>query len=115
MNTCRERARFRHRERCGAARGRRTGLRGYTRGRPGEAATRDGVVKAVEAAIAGTGKDDLLLIAFFGRGASTGDKTVYFTPNTVLKDRAKTALVLGSDLAPAFKKVKGQNVKGRQR
>jgi len=78
--------------------------------RGAEAATRDGVVKAVEAAIEQTGKDDLLLVAFFGRGASTGDKTVYFTPNTVLKDRAKTALVVGSDLAPSFKKVKGQNV-----
>jgi carboxyl-terminal processing protease len=78
--------------------------------RGAEAATRDGIVKAVEAAVEQTGKQDLLLVAFFGRGASTGDKTVYFTPSTVLKDRAKTALVLGSDLAPAFKKVKGQNV-----
>jgi carboxyl-terminal processing protease len=78
--------------------------------RGGEVATRDGIVKAVEAATAQTGKDDLVLVAFFGRGASTGDKTVYFTPSTVLKDRAKTGLVLGSDLAPAFKKVKGQNV-----
>ncbi|QDU21568.1 S41 family peptidase [Urbifossiella limnaea] len=78
--------------------------------RGGEVATRDGIVKAVEAAVESTGKDDLLLVAFFGRGASTGDKTVYFTPNTVLKDRAKTAVVLGSDLAPSFKKVKAQNV-----
>ncbi|HEX4609139.1 MAG TPA: S41 family peptidase, partial [Urbifossiella sp.] len=74
------------------------------------AATPEGIVKAVEAAAESTGKDDLLLVAFFGRGASTGDKTVYFTPATVLKDRAKTALVFGNDLAPAFKKVKGQHV-----
>lgn len=73
-------------------------------------ADRDEIVKAVEEATAATGKDDLLLVAFFGRGASTGDKTVYFTPSTSLKDRAKTGLVLGPDLTPAFKKVKGQNV-----
>lgn len=78
--------------------------------RNAEAATRDGIVKAIDAAVEQTGKDDLLLVAFFGRGASTGDKTVYFTPATILKERAKTGLVLGNDLAPAFKKVKTQNV-----
>lgn len=78
--------------------------------RNAQAATRDDIVKAVTAAVEQTGKDDLLLVAFFGRGASTGDKTVYLTPNAVLKDRAKTALVFGTDLDPVFKKVKGQNV-----
>lgn len=78
--------------------------------RPSEVATRDNIVKAVEAATSHTGKDDPLVLGFFGRGASSGDKTVFFTPNTVLKDRAKTALVFGSDLDDAFKKVKGQKV-----
>jgi C-terminal peptidase prc len=78
--------------------------------RKGEVATREAIVKAVDAAISETGKDDLLLLAFFGRGASAGDKTVYFTPNTVLKDRGKTGLVFGTDLEAAFKKLKTQNV-----
>ncbi|HEY3788132.1 MAG TPA: caspase family protein, partial [Urbifossiella sp.] len=77
--------------------------------RNGEVASHDAIVKAVDAATTSTGKDDLLLLAFFGRGATTGDKTVYLTPDTTFKDRAKTALVF-SDLEPAFKKVKGQKV-----
>ena len=78
--------------------------------RNGTVATREAIVKAVDAAISQTGKDDLLLLAFFGRGASAGDKTVYFTPNTVLKDRGKTGLVFGTDLEAAFKKLNSQNV-----
>jgi C-terminal peptidase prc len=78
--------------------------------RPSEVATRDNIVRAVEAATAATGKDDPLILGFFGRGASAGDKTVFFTPDTVLKDRGKTGLVFGTDLEKAFKKVKGQKV-----
>ena len=78
--------------------------------RNGQVATRDAIVKAIETATEKTSKDDLLLVAFFGRGASAGDKTVYLTPAAVLKDRAKTGLVFGTDLGPAFKKVKGQKV-----
>ncbi|MBX9581924.1 MAG: S41 family peptidase [Gemmataceae bacterium] len=78
--------------------------------RPSEVATRDNIVKAVEAATAATGKDDPLILGFFGRGASAGDKTVFFTPNTVLKDRGKTGLVFGTDLEKAFKDVKGEKV-----
>lgn len=73
------------------------------------AATRDAVVKAVDAAAAATGPDDLLLVAFFGRGTSAGDKPCFLTSDSTVKDRAKTALLV-SDLEPAFKKVKGQNV-----
>ena len=78
--------------------------------RNGEVATQKAIVQAVEAAAAQTGKDDLIVLAFFGRGASAADKTCFLTPDTVFKDRAKTSLVLGTDLAPAFKKVKGQKV-----
>ena len=72
-------------------------------------ATRDAVVKAVDAAAAATGPDDLLLVAFFGRGTSAGDKPCFLTADSTIKDRAKTALLV-TDLEPAFKKVKGQNV-----
>ena len=60
-------------------------------------ATRDNIVKAFHEAVEKTGKDDLILFAFFGRGASVGDKTCFFTAETVFKERAKTGL-LGSDL-----------------
>ncbi|MDB5311463.1 MAG: putative CtpA-like serine protease [Gemmataceae bacterium] len=78
--------------------------------RNGEVATHDAVVKAVEAATSQTAKDDLIVLAFFGRGATAGDKTAFLTADTVFKDRAKTALVFGNDLEPAFKKVKGQKI-----
>lgn len=78
--------------------------------RNGQVATHDAIVKAVEAATAQTGKDDLIILGFFGRGASSGDKTAFLTPDTVFKDRGKTGLVFGTDLGPAFKKAKGQKV-----
>lgn len=78
--------------------------------RHGAVAEHTAIAKAIETAAASTGKDDLLILAFFGRGATAGDKTVFLTPDTVFKDRAKTALVFGSDLEAAFKKVKGQKV-----
>lgn len=77
--------------------------------RGAEVATHDAVLKAVELAVSQTAKDDLLIVAFFGRGSSVGDKTCLFTPETVFKERAKTAVV-ASDLEPLFKKLKGQRV-----
>jgi C-terminal peptidase prc len=71
-------------------------------------ATHDSVVKAIETAVASTGRDDLLLIAFFGRGTSAGDKPCFFTGDSTVKDRGKTALQ-STDLEPAFKKIKNQN------
>lgn len=71
--------------------------------------TREAVVKAVEAAATATGGDDTVIIAFFGRGSSTGDKPCFFTSDSTVKERAKTALLM-SDLEPAFKKFKSQNV-----
>jgi C-terminal peptidase prc len=71
-------------------------------------ATHDAVVKALDAAVTATGPNDLLLVAFFGRGTSVADKPCFFTSDSTVKDRAKTALV-STDLEPVFKKVKGQN------
>ena len=71
-------------------------------------ATREAVVKAVDTAVASTGPDDLLVVAFFGRGTSAADKACFFTADSTVKDRAKTALQ-STDLEPVFKKVKGQN------
>ena len=72
-------------------------------------ATRDAIVKAIDTAAAATGPDDLLLIAFFGRGTSAGDKPCFFSADSTVKDRAKTALMV-SDLGAAFKKVHKQHV-----
>jgi C-terminal peptidase prc len=72
-------------------------------------ATREAIVKAVEDAVASTGPNDLLVLAFFGRGTSAGDKPCFFTNDSTVKDRAKTAL-LTNDLEPAFKKIGKQNV-----
>ncbi|MFM8273466.1 MAG: S41 family peptidase [Gemmata sp.] len=71
--------------------------------------TREAVVKAVDAAAANTGGDDTVIIAFFGRGTSAAEKPCFFTTDSTVKDRAKTALQM-SDLEPAFKKFKNQNV-----
>jgi hypothetical protein len=62
-------------------------------------ATRENVVKALHEAVASTGKDDTIILGLFGRGATVGEDTAYFTADATFKERAKTAL-LGSDLAP---------------
>ena len=72
-------------------------------------ATRESIVKAVDTALSSTSGDDLVLIAFFGRGTSAGDKPCFFTTDSTVKERAKTALQV-SDLEPAFKKLKHQNL-----
>ncbi|MCI0702527.1 MAG: S41 family peptidase [Planctomycetia bacterium] len=73
------------------------------------AATREAIVKAVETAVASTGPDDTIILAFFGRGTSTGDKPCFFTADSTVKDRGKTALQI-TDLEPAIKKIKGQSL-----
>lgn len=72
-------------------------------------ASRDSIIKAIEAAVEATEKNDLLIIAFFGRGSSVADKPCFFTPESVFKDRAKTSLT-PNELEPAFKKIKGQKL-----
>ncbi len=72
-------------------------------------ASKSAIVKAIEAGIEATDKDDLLIIALFGRGSSVADKPCFFTAESVFKDRAKTTLT-PSELEPAFKKLKGQKL-----
>jgi hypothetical protein len=75
----------------------------------GEAATRDKILKALDDAAAATGQDDLLILAFFGRGASVADKPCFLTADTVFTDRGKTALTI-PDLEPVFKRLKGHKL-----
>lgn len=74
-----------------------------------ENASRDAVLKAIETGVDSTGKDDLLIIALFGRGSSVADKPCFFTPESVFKDRATTAFTT-TDLEPTFKKIKSQKI-----
>ncbi len=77
--------------------------------RKGQKATRENILKAVHEAVTATGKDDLLVIAWFGRGASAGERTCLFASDTTFKERAKTG-VLGSDLEPELKAARQQHV-----
>lgn len=77
--------------------------------RKGRTATRENILKAVHEAVDATGKDDLLVIAWFGRGASAGDRTCLFAADTTFKERAKTG-VLGGDLEAELKAAKSQRV-----
>ena len=72
-------------------------------------ATRENVVKALHEAVAKTGKDDTIVIGLFGRGATVGEDTAFFTADATFKERAKTAL-LGTDLVPDLKLAKDRKV-----
>jgi carboxyl-terminal processing protease len=77
--------------------------------RKGQVATRENITKAIHQAVAKTGKDDTLIIAMFGRGASSGDQTCFFTAETKFADRAKTGL-LGTDLEAELKPAKDRKI-----
>ncbi len=77
--------------------------------RNSQKATRENIVKALHEAATKTGKDDTIIVAIFGRGASSGDRTCIFTAETNFKERAKTGL-LGSDLEAELKLVKDRKI-----
>src|SRR5262249_14664494 len=61
--------------------------------RKSQPATKDNIVKALEW-LKDAKQDDLVVFAFFGEGASLGergDRHCYFASHSTLKDRAKTA------------------------
>ncbi len=72
-------------------------------------ATREQIIQALDKGLQATSAGDLLIVAFFGRGASIGDKPCFLTADTRFKDRSKTALTV-VDLEPLFKKLKGQKL-----
>lgn len=71
--------------------------------------TRENVVKAIHEAVAKTGKDDTIILGWFGRGASAGDRTCLFTSDTDFKERAKTGVV-GADLEGELKAAKDRKL-----
>lgn len=72
-------------------------------------ATRENVIKALHEAVAKTAKDDQIIFAWFGRGASAGERTCLFTKDSDFKERAKTG-VLGSDLEAELKPAKDRKL-----
>jgi len=77
--------------------------------RKSQPATRENIVKALHEAVAQTVKDETVIVLMFGRGASSGDQTCFFTSETQFKERAKTGL-LGSDLDAEFKLAKDRKI-----
>jgi C-terminal peptidase prc len=78
--------------------------------RNGRTATKDNILKAIHEAVAKTGKDDLLVIGFFGRGAPVGfDKVAFFAKESTVADRVKNA-VSGEELSNEMKAVKPQRL-----
>ncbi|HEY8503246.1 MAG TPA: S41 family peptidase [Gemmataceae bacterium] len=71
--------------------------------------TRENILKALREAVAAAGPDDPLFVFLIGQGASAGERTCYFTADTVFKDRAKTA-VLASDIEEIFKGLKSRRL-----
>ncbi len=55
-------------------------------------ATKDNIVAAIKEVVAKAGKDDMVLVAMFGRGAMLAERTCFFAADSTVKDRAKNAL-----------------------
>jgi carboxyl-terminal processing protease len=78
--------------------------------RKSEKATKANILKAIRDAIDKTGKDDMLLIGFFGRGAPIGfDKIAFFAADSTVADRSKNAIV-AEELSAEMKRVKPQRL-----
>ena len=82
--------------------------------RPSKEATRANILEAMHwlASARGAKRDDLVVFAFFGEGASLGergDRTCYFASDSTLKGRVKDA-VDAADIAQEFDKLKSKSV-----
>lgn len=61
--------------------------------RNAKAASKENILAAFKDVVAKANKDDLVVVAFFGRGAITGDRTCYFTRESTIAERADNALL----------------------
>lgn len=77
--------------------------------RKGTEGTRENIIQAFRTAAEKTGKDDLIILGIFGRGAPAGEKTAIFAKDSTVQDRLKDA-VLGSDLGAEFKHAKDRKI-----
>ena len=78
--------------------------------RPSRAATRDNIRQALEATLGRAGEDDPVVICWFGQGGPVGDRTGYFTRDTVFKDKKFQNLVAAVELEEAIEKTKSQRL-----
>jgi carboxyl-terminal processing protease len=72
-------------------------------------ATKDNILAAVKDVVAKAAKDDLVIVAIFGRGAILADRTCFFTADATVKDRAKSALAT-ADLEQELQAFKGDKL-----
>ncbi|MFL6546161.1 MAG: hypothetical protein ACJ8LM_13400, partial [Candidatus Udaeobacter sp.] len=72
-------------------------------------ATKDNILAGVKAVLGKAGKDDVIIVAMFGRGAILADRVCYFTADSTVKDRAKSALA-SADLETEFHAFKGERL-----
>lgn len=72
-------------------------------------ATKDNILAAVKDVVAKAAKDDLVIVAIFGRGAMLADRTCVFTADATVKDRAKSALAT-ADLEQELATFKGDKL-----
>jgi C-terminal peptidase prc len=67
-----------------------------TADRPGQKATRANILSALHDAVTKADKDDLIVVALIGQGASIGEHVCYFASDSTFKDREKNALTTGA-------------------
>jgi hypothetical protein len=84
-------------------------LAGEDKARHSAAATHEEIVNALKWVSGKAEKNDLVIIGFFGRGAPAADRTCFFTKNSTVNDRLKTALVT-PDVEQAIKNLKSERV-----
>jgi carboxyl-terminal processing protease len=72
-------------------------------------ATRANILAAVKTLVTKAGKDDRILVAWVGQGASISDRTCLFASDSTFKDRAKNAIT-AADLEAELKNLKANEV-----
>ncbi|HYV35358.1 MAG TPA: S41 family peptidase, partial [Gemmataceae bacterium] len=76
--------------------------------RKSQAATKENILSALNWLVKSATKDDLVLFVYVGQGGAVGERTCYFTADSSVKDRAKTALNAG-DIENVLDKLKCQH------
>lgn len=72
-------------------------------------ATKENIVAALTEVAKKAKKEDTVLIAFIGNGASSGEKTTLFATDSTFKDRAKNG-ILSNEIASIFKDTKTEHL-----
>jgi C-terminal peptidase prc len=77
--------------------------------RKSKPATKEQILAGIKDVVARAAKEDLVIVAFFGRGAILADRTCFFTSDANFKERAKTALAT-ADIEQEFQAFKGDKL-----